>query len=179
MTNTESTRYYPFNAVNDFMRDDYRLLVLTEVLTNMEKVSPEHKMRIGRLISKGIQVQGFRNSNLAPAGLKAKKSADLFERSPEFAALIMETWSRLHPELREVTGRLLVERNWAIQADNIDMSGEPGFKGDWPKDDTFQILIDKARELLPAMNESDDDISLMAVWVGNRLPYALYESENN
>lgn len=179
MTNTESTGYYPYNVINDFMRDDYRLIVLTEVFTNLEKVSPEHKMHIGRLILKGIQVQGFRNSNLAPAGLKAKKSADLFERSPEFAALIMETWSRLHPELRVVTGRMLADRNWTVQADSLDLSGLPGFQADWPKDDNFQVLIDKAREFLPAMNESDDDISLMAVWVGNRLPYALYETENS
>lgn len=178
MVETESSKFYPFSAVNDFMREDYRLTILHEVLASLDKIPAEQKMRIGRLISKGIQVQGFRNSNLAPVGMKAKKSVDLFERSPEFAAQVMESWSRLHPELRLLIRNVLVKRNWTVKEDDLDLSQLSGFQIDWPKEDTFQVLIDKARELPPELAVTDDDISLMVVWIGNRLPYDLYEEGN-
>ncbi|HPS41064.1 MAG TPA: hypothetical protein PK040_00575 [Anaerolineaceae bacterium] len=173
---TEEKNYYPFTAVNDFMRDDYRLTILNEVLSRLDAVPAGQKLLITRLITKGVQIQGFRNSNLAPAAMKAKKSTTLFENLPQFAGQIMEAWSRLHATLREEMGRLLAERGWQVMEDSADLSLQPGFKPGWPKTDTFQVLIEAARVRLPDMPETDDDISLMAVWVGNCLPYELYEN---
>jgi len=166
--------YLPFHAVNEFMRDDYRLTILQEVLMDQGRNSTELHQRIGRMISKGVQIPGFRNSNLAPVRMKVKNSTTLFERSPEFAAAVMEAWSNLHADLKAKMADLLTSRNWVIPPVDEDHSHLPGFQLDWPKADTFEALIEALKTLSPDLQESDDNISLMAVWVGNRLPYHLY-----
>lgn len=174
MTEKNKVKYIPFHAVNEFMRDDYRLLVLQEVFTSLDKCSGMQKQMIQRLFAKGVQISGFRNSSLAPLGIRIKNSASLFERSSEFAAIIMECWSNLHPVLKSATLDLLTERGWKPQLLSVDRSLLPGFLTDWPKADSFDSLIKAIRESSPDLNESDDNISLMAVWVGNRLPYDLF-----
>ena len=52
----------------------------------------------------------------------------------------------------------------------------PGFMLEWPKEDSFEILIDSFREKYPDYALSDDDISLMVVWLSNRLPYEAVEN---
>ena len=177
--NEKKQKYLPFHAVNEFMRDDYRLTILQDVLSNLEKTMPDHRQSIGRMITKGVQIQGFRNSNLAPIGMKVKNSTKLFERSPEFAAVIMEAWSRLHEQLKTTIGILLQERDWVVYPSELDRSRLPGFQIDWPKKDNFSVLIEDLRGRAPELSETDDDISLMVVWVGNRLPYSLFEEETN
>jgi len=39
----EKVEYLPFHAINEFMRDDYRLVVISEVLTNQEKIPAEKR----------------------------------------------------------------------------------------------------------------------------------------
>lgn len=175
MEKNNEQKYLPFHAVNEFMRDDYRLTILQEVLNDQSNVKVEVRSRIGRMISKGVQIPGFRNSNQAPVAIKVKHSASLFERSPEFAASVMEAWSDLHAELKQDMGELLRSRGWNIPALEADHSQLPGFQIDWNKAETFEILIDELKKKNPASMDSDDNISLMAVWIGNRLPYNLYD----
>lgn len=173
----EKAEYLPFHAINEFMRDDYRLAVISEVLTNLDKVSAEKRSLLGKMISRYVTVQGFRNGNLAPVGRKAKGTATLFERSHELVAIVVESWSRLHEELAKVVFAVLTEREWSdLQPLEFDRSQLPGFLIHWPQKDTFEELIKAVQEKDPQLNESDDNISLMAVWIGNRLPYDLYES---
>lgn len=174
MEKTIKEKYLPFHAVNEFMRDDYRLTILQEVINDQEHIEAELRQRIGRMISKGVQIPGFRNSNLAPAGIKVKNSTALFERSPEFAAAVMEAWSNLHPDLKSKMAELLTSKKWSIPPVNEDHSHLPGFQLDWPKADTFEVLIEALHTESPSLQESDDNVSLMAVWIGNRLPYNLY-----
>ena len=173
----EKVEYLPFHAINEFMRDDYRLAVISEVLTNQDKLAAEKRSILGKIISRYVTVQGFRNGNLAPVGRKAKGTATLFERSPELVAVVVESWSRLHEELAKIVFEVLTEREWNdLQPLEFDRSQLPGFLIHWPKTDTFEELIKAVYEKGPELNESDDNISLMAVWIGNRLPYDLYES---
>lgn len=175
----EEIKYLPFHAINEFMRDDYRLTVLTEVLTKNEELSAEKRSAIGKFIAKFVSVPGFRNGNLAPAGRKAKASTALFERSGEFAGLVMESWSRLHPQLADEMHALLTEKAWEeLQPIELDRSQLPGFLIHWPKEDNFEVLIKAVQAKAPTVDESDDNISLMAVWIGNRLPYDLFVDED-
>ena len=174
----EKVEYLPFHAINEFMRDDYRLVVISEVLTNQEKIPAEKRTAIGQMIAKFVTVQGFRNSNLAPAGRKAKASVSLFERSPEFVAQIVESWRTLHESLAGAVFSVLTERGWdSLQSLEADRSQFPGFVIHWPKEDTFEVLIIAVHKKAPQLQESDDNVSLMAVWLGNRLPYDLYTQE--
>jgi len=177
MEKTIQKKVLPFHAVNEFMRDDYRLVILQEALSDQTINTPELRQRIGRMVSKGVQIPGFRNSNLAPVGIKIKNSTSLFERSPEFAAAVMEAWSHQHADLRSKMAELLASRGWLIPPVDDDHSLLPGFQLDWPKADTYEVLIEELRKNAPDLRETDDDISLMAVWIGNRLPYNLYEDE--
>lgn len=177
MKDTSKVQYLPFHSVNEFMRDDYRLTILHEVYSNFEKCTVLQKQLITRLFTRGVQIQGFRNSSLAPLPIRVKNSASLFERSPEFAATIMECWSNLHPELKNVMGTVLQEKGWQVLDLSLDRSGLPGFMIDWPKADTFEEIIKSVKTAIPGLEETDDNISLMAVWIGNKLPYNLYAAD--
>ncbi len=179
MEKTNQQKYLPFHAVNEFMRDDYRLTILQEVLSEQSATPVEIRNRIGRMISKGVKIPGFRNSNQAPVAIKVKNSTSLFENSPEFAALVMEAWSNLHTKLKRDMAEVLHDRGWNIPSAEIDHSQLPGFQIDWIKGDTFEVLIGEIKKKNPDLQESDDNISLMAVWIGNRLPYNLYEDESS
>jgi hypothetical protein len=175
---TDEIKYLPFNAINEFMRDDYRLQVLMEVFTKMESLPSEKKSSIGKLVSRFVSIQGFRNGNLAPAGRKAKSSVQLFQGSPEFAGLVLESWKTLHPELAKEMFEILTAKNWEdMQPFEVDRSKLPGFLIHWPKADTFEELAKALKEKAPSLDESEDNISLMGVWMGNRLPYDLFVEE--
>lgn len=174
MSDEKKVQVLQFHAVNEFMREDYRLAVLQEVFSALDQCTTIQKQLILRMFSKNVTVPGFRNSGLAPLSIKIKNSPSLFERSHDFSATIMECWSNLHPELKSAMHALLSERGWMLQPLEIDRSLLPGFQIDWPKTDNFENLIKAIHEAHPDLKESDDNISLMAVWVGNKLPYNLY-----
>ena len=179
MSDDEKIQVLPFHAVNEFMREDYRLDVLHEVFSGLDQCKPIQKQLILRMFSKSVNVPGFRNSGQAPLSIKIKNSPSLFERSHEFAATIMECWSNLHPELKATMHTLLTERGWKLQPHEADRSMLPGFQIDWPKTDNFESIINGIHTAQPELKESDDNISLMAVWVGNKLPYNLYSEDEN
>jgi hypothetical protein len=175
MSENKKAQYLPFHAINEFMRDDFRITILQEVLNNFDKVEKEKSLRINRLIAKGVQIPGFRNSSLAPLGVKVRQSTTLFENSPEFAALIVDCWSQLHLPLKKSIWELLEEKNWKPLPQEIDRTTLPGFLTNWPKEDKFESLVQAIHEKLPDLNEGDDNISLMVVWIGNKLPVGLYD----
>ena len=179
MSDEKKIQVLPFHAVNEFMRDDYRFDVLHEVFTALDQATPMQKQLITRMFAKNVNIPGFRNSGLAPLAIKIKNSPTLFERSHEFSATIMECWSNLHPELKAAMHALLTERGWTVQPLEADRSLLPGFQIDWPKPDNFESLIKGIQAAKPELKESDDNISLMAVWVGNKLPYNLFSDDEN
>ncbi len=166
----EKQAFLPFHAVNEFMRDDFRMQVIQGVFSQVEKCASESRSRLIKLVNKGVQVPGFRNGNQAPVHIKVKNSQGYFEKSAEFAGVVMECWSQLHNDLRENLHALLLEYDWKIPALSEDLSLLPGFQVDWPKGQSFEYLCQTVREKYPDTQESDDEISLMVVWVGNRLP---------
>ena len=171
----EKEKFLPFIAINEFMRDDYRLLVITEVLSHIDKIPADQRNLINKAITKFVSVPGFRNSNLAPVGRKAKSSTEIFMTFNDYAAAIVEGWFRLHPELAQTTFDVLQEKEWQnLQPLTLDRSKLPGFQIHWPKTDTFEVLIKAVRSRNALENESDDNVSLMAVWLGLRLPYDLF-----
>ena len=171
----EKEKFLPFIAINEFMRDDYRLLVITEVLSHIDKIPSDQRNIINKAIAKFVSVPGFRNSNLAPVGRKAKSSTELFMTFNDYAAAIVEGWFRLHLELAQTTFDVLQEKEWQnLQSLTLDRSKLPGFQIHWPKTDTFEVLINAVRTKNALENESDDNVSLMAVWLGLRLPYDLF-----
>lgn len=169
--------FLPFHAINEFMLPEYRRTVLTEVLSQLESVSGGLRSLIQAQVRKNVQVPGFRNSNLAPLPVKVKNAETLFERGPAFVGAVLAAWRELHPDLAVQAHDLLKGRGWEVLPADADRSKLPGFMTTWPKADTFEALDNAFREAHSDSAATDDDINLMFVWIGNRLPYDIFEDE--
>ena len=91
--NDKQAQFYPFHAVNDFMRADFRVEVVRTTLNALTRLPAEFSAPIERLTKKLVQVPGFRNSSKAPANLRIKPTADAFEKSHQLVAAILHAWS--------------------------------------------------------------------------------------
>ena len=169
--NDKQAQFYPFHAVNDFMRDDFRLEVVRNALNALARLPVEFSAPIERLTKKLVQVPGFRNSSKAPANLRIKPTADAFEKSHQLVAAILHAWSAAYPELRQQVYDLLISRNWEVLPPEADRTRLPGFLVKWPKNEDFDVLNKAFTAMYPQTQTSSDDVSLMIVWVSTRLPY--------
>lgn len=197
---SDHTEYLPFHAINEFMRPDFRLSLIREVLNNLPNLSEEHNSRINRLIKKLVKIPGFRNSEKAPAFMKIVPVSKSFEKSPELVAAILAAWADSNADLRIQVYDILNVRGWAILSKEqqinlemlspemlhkwpilppeIDRTKLPGFYIHWPKGDNFETLYAHFTESYPEVEISIDKVSLMVVWLSLRLPYQLDEIEN-
>jgi hypothetical protein len=178
MSNNDSTPYYPYSAINQFMLNEYRAKVLHQVFNQYEQLPGYLKSGIGTSVKRLVQVPGFRNSSMAPAGLKARHSVNSFERNPMFCAQMLQAWSELHPELRGSVYDLLEGRGWEMLPVETDRTLLPGFMVDWPKAETYELLNQAFDEKYPGNTESVDDIRLMIVWLSGRLPVEMGEDDD-
>jgi hypothetical protein len=167
----QTTQYLPFNAINQFMRDDYRSIVIRRTLNGLSSLSAGDREPVDRMTRKYVQVPGFRISTKAPVTLRLKPTIDAFEKNSEMAAAILSAWAEMHKELRDQVYALLVTRKWQVLPPEADRTKYPGFVPHWPEDEIFDRLSDAFKETYPAIDNSDDDINLMIVWVSVRLPY--------
>jgi hypothetical protein len=169
--NNQTTQFLPFHAVNEFMRDDYRAVVIRATLTALSGLPAEFRDPVDRLTKRNVQVPGFRISTKAPLPLRLKPTIDAFIKNPQMAAAILSAWAEAHAELRSQIHELLVARGWEVLPPEADRTQLPGFVPTWPKDEDFEKLTLAFKEKYPDAVASDDDISLMIVWVSGRLPF--------
>ena len=167
----KTTRFLPFHAINEFMRDDYRAIVVRSTLNALATLPAEFRDPIDRLTKRNVQVPGFRISTKAPVALRLKPTIDAFFKQPQMAAAILSAWSEVHSGLRSQVHELLVSLGWEILPPETDRTRLPGFMPSWPKEEGFEKLITAFKAHYPENNAVDDDISLMVVWISGRLPY--------
>jgi len=173
----KTASFLPFHAINDFMRDDYRLEVVRAALAALPSMSADQRDPVDRLTKKMVQIPGFRNSLKAPTGMRLKPTVDVFIKSPQMAAAILSTWADSRPELAQKVYELLIERKWELLPLEANRSHLPGFMTAWPSGEDFEIVNLAFKEKYPTSNETLDDISLMVVWIGGRLPYSNDEEQ--
>jgi hypothetical protein len=162
----------PFHAINEFMRNDYRLTVVRNVIQNLGSLPEGLQKPVNRLVKKTIQVPGFRHSDKAPAAIKIQPTADAFEKNPDLVAAILAAWAGLHSTLRSQVYTLLTNRGWEyVLPVEADRTKFPGFFIKWPKGETFEVLGEALKHDFPEVADEADDIALMIVWVSMRLPY--------
>jgi hypothetical protein len=171
-------QFLPFHAINEFMLDDYRQKVLHAVLSRSNELTPAQKGALAGQVKRHVSVQGFRNSSAAPLPLKIKGAITAFQRHPDFTARILQAWAELNPVLRLQIHEMLSERNWEILPADVDRSKLPGFLTDWPETETYDVLDQAFSEKYPDAAASEDDVRLMVVWVGNRLPYPVTDLDD-
>ena len=169
--NNNNTKFLPFHAINEFMRDDYRSSVIRFTLNALSILPAEYRNPVEQLTKRNVQVPGFRISTKAPIQLRLKPTTDAFLKSPQMAAAILSAWAEAHTNLRSQVHELLVTRGWDIPPIEAERTRLPGFVPDWPKEEDFEKLTHAFKEIYPATEANDDDISLMVIWVSGRLPY--------
>ena len=165
--------YLPFHAINEFMREDYRLSVVRAVLHSMAQLSPEYREAIVKLTKRIVKVPGFRNSSLAPAGVRVAPTAEVFEKNSEMVGAILAAWTETHAGLRQQVYDLLIDRGWELLPIEVNRAKLPGFMIHWPKGEDFEAISKAFIEKYPQIKINSDDVSLMTVWLGDRLPYKL------
>lgn len=169
--NDQKVQFLPFHAINEFMRNDYRLGVVRMVLSNAASMPEGARGRLNQLIKQHVSVPGFRNSAQAPASLKVKPFVAAFEKSSDVAGFTLQAWADLNPDLRSRAYDLLKSREWELLPPETDRSKLPGFLTVWPKGEDFEALNKAYAEAYPEAHEEEDDVSLMIVWLSGRLPY--------
>jgi hypothetical protein len=167
----KQVQFIPFNAINEFMLNDYRLHVIQQVLAGIDRLPGERRSAINNLVKRHVQVPGFRNSAQAPSGVKARASVSVFERRPEMVAHILQGWAELHPELSQMVFDFLKAREWDILPADADRTKLPGFLVVWPEGQTYDILDEGFAQMFPNEKVDAYDLRLMIVWMSNRLPY--------
>ncbi len=163
--------FLPFHAVDAFMETDYRAQVLRAAFQAQRSLPAAAGRNLAALTKKYVWVPGFRDARKAPVNLRLRPAAKAFEKHADFAAAVLAAWAEAHAELRAQVHALLTTRGWEILPPEADRAKLPGFLPSWPRDENFETLTAAFREQYPESEASDDDISLMSVWIAGRLPY--------
>jgi hypothetical protein len=177
--NNKQAQFLPFHAINEFMRSDYRFGIVRTALVALPTLPRNLRAPIDRITKKTIKVTGFRNSAKSPAAVRTKPTADAFEKNPDLVAAILSAWAETKPELRQQVYDLLIERGWEVLPPDADRTKLPGFLPVWPKNEDFDTLNNAFFEKYAHTKHSNDDISLMVVWISSRLPYDVESSEED
>jgi hypothetical protein len=174
----QQAKFLPFNAINEFMLDDYRHEVIQKVFSNLQSLSSERRNSINGMVKRFVTIPGFRNSAQAPAMMKIKAGTNTFVRNPAFTAQILQAWAELNPELGKKIYDMLKARNWEVLPPETDRSKLPGFLIEWPKTENYDVLDQAFADMYPNSSDSTNDIRLMIVWTSARLPYTVTGDED-
>lgn len=176
--NDKQAEFLPYHAINEFMVSDYRQKVIQSVFAGFDQLPGERRSAINALVKRHVQVPGFRNSAQAPAALKARSSASLFEKRPDYAAQILQGWSELLPDLRQKVYDFLKAREWQVLPPAADRTKLPGFLPEWPEGQNYDVLGEGFAEMFPGEAVDENDLRLMIVWLSGRLPYDMYGEDD-
>ncbi len=196
-------QFLPFSAINEFMRDDFRMKIIRTVLSNQSSLPASIQDPINRIIHKVVKVPGFRNSEHAPTAVKLIPTVSAFQKSPELVAALLTAWAEIQSDLRQQIYKVLKQRGWMMfpdeiqdpssLAENLKLRTEadwgvlppnanrarlPGFLIYWPAAQSYEDIYNDFIKLFPEANNSLDEVSLMTVWLSLRLPYKVAESQS-
>jgi len=177
MNDNKEIQFLPFHAINEFMTDEFRESVISQVLNSLEELPDELRSPIDRLVKKSVKVPGFRNSAKAPVAMRLKPTINNFQKNPSLASAVLAAWAELHTSLRQQVFDMLITRNWELLPIETDRTKLPGFLTKWPQGEDFEVLYAAFTQLQPEISADQNDVSLMVVWLVGRLPYEFVEMQ--
>ena len=149
MNDKKQLQFIPFHAINEFMRNDFRLNIIRTTLTSKDALDRKFSSQIDRLTRKHVKVAGFRNSVKAPVTIKVAAMAKAFEKQPDLVAAILNSWSESKSEFRTQIFDMLAERGWKLLPIEVDRSKLPGFLPNWPEEDDYEVLYETFLQTYP------------------------------
>jgi len=173
--NDKTAKFLPFNALNQWMRPEYREGVVSTVLHNLNSLDSQQRSAVHKLIKQHVKVPGFRNSAQAPGGVLLRPTIAGFEKHAQLTAAMVSAWSQMRADLRQKVYQLLLDRGWELLPLEADRTRLPGFLTRWPKKEDFDVINQAMAEKYPEETLISDDVSLMAVWLSGRVPLDLEE----
>ena len=176
MSEQQQTQFLHFHTINEFMLPDYRQQVLNQVIANLDSLPTDLRSRLNGQIRSHVKVPGFRNSSLAPVSVKVRGAVQAYEQFPQFAAAILAGWCAINEVLARQTFDFLTARGWKLLPLEADRTKLPGFLTRWPKAEQFDVLDEAFKVQYPETTYSNNDISLMVVWLSTRLPYEMVDT---
>jgi hypothetical protein len=190
---TENAEFLPFNAINEYMRPDFRLKVVRDTLSAQSTLDEHLSHDLNLQIKKYVTVPGFRSSDKAPALVKVLPASKAFEKNADLVAILLACWAETQSLLRDQTYTVLKDRKWHFFPEKedtlmavsvteaikdwpvfpitMDRTKLPGFYIHWPKGEDFEVVYKTYSELFPNSDASIDKVSLMVVWLTMRLPF--------
>lgn len=166
----EKTEFIPFNAVNEFMREDFRNAVLRTVFDGLNTLPLALRKEVDLATRKLVSIPGFRNSVAAPVALKARHAVGPFEKNAAFTANILQAWTALHLELGGQVHALLTSLGWTLLPLDSIRTKLPGFLTEWPQGQDFEAINRAFQDSYPQSTANPDEVSMMAVWLSGKLP---------
>lgn len=163
-------QFIPFHAINEFMRTDFRMILLRSTLLALPDLPSKTQASVNKLTKKYVKVPGFRNSAKAPASVKAVGMVKAFEKQPQLVAAMISAWSEANLELRGQVFNVLTDYGWKLLPQEANRTRLPGFLTQWPEEEDYDKIYDTYNEAYPEGEYSIDEVSLMAVWLSLRLP---------
>jgi hypothetical protein len=163
-------QFIPFHAINEFMRNDFRVILLRSTMQALPELPPKNQASINKLTKKYVKVPGFRNSAKAPASVKAVGMVKAFEKEPKLVAAVISAWAEANTELRTQIYDILSGFGWKLLPPEANRTRLPGFLTEWPEEEDYEMIYDTYTEAHPEGEYSIDEVSLMAVWISLRLP---------
>jgi hypothetical protein len=158
-------QFLPFHAINEFMRNDFRIILLRHTMQALPELPSKTQANLNKLTKKYVKVPGFRNSAKAPASVKAVGMVKPFEKEPKLVAAVIAAWVEANAELRDQIFSILSSFGWKLLPVEANRARLPGFLTEWPEEEDYEKIYDTYEEDYPEGEYSIDEVSLMAVWL--------------
>ncbi len=152
------------STIFECMNPEYHEAVVKRALNSQNKVSKEARGLLNSAIREYIRVDGYKNTDRAPALYLKKPVLKAVTQSDKLAGAVLKVWAESHDALGDVVVKHL--EDLAMLAEYPDLSGNR-FRGTWFCD-AWARETDK---ILERHGEFDkDDVALMLCYVSGKIP---------
>ena len=152
------------SAIFEFMDPEYHEAVVKRALDSRRKVSTEARRSLNSAIREYIRVDGYKNTDRAPAHYLREPILKAVTQSDKVAGAVLKVWAESHDVLGDVVVKHL--EDLAMPAEYPDFSGNQ-FRGSWFSD-VWEREIDKILECHGDFDK--DDVALMLCYVSGKIP---------
>ena len=152
------------STIFGFMNSEYHGNVVQRALDSRSKVSTETRRWLNSAIREYIRVDGYKNTDRAPAHYLREPILKVVTQSDELAGAVLKVWAESHDALGAVVVKHL--EDLAMPPECPDFSGNR-FRGSW----FSEVWTRETDKILKRHVEFEkDDVALMLCYVSGKIP---------